>query len=112
MDISKWIMYIDFLTESKVAGAAILRQFAGIKESRGKNPPVPAKLRQALKYLKNKILSYEVSYIMDSAPLSKQIKDNILKSMWMYAASEGFTIFNKNKNVTFLLASSYVKCAA
>ena len=51
MDISKWIMYIDFLTESKVAGRAILRQFAGIKESRGKNPPVPAKLRQALKYL-------------------------------------------------------------
>ena len=64
------------------------------------------------KYMKNKIQSYEVAYIMDSAPLSKQIKDNILKSMWMYAASEGFTIFNKNKNVTFLLASSYVKCAA
>ena len=58
--------------------------------------------------MKNKIQSYEVAYIMDSAPLSKQIKDNILKSMWMYAASEGFTIFNKNKNVTFLLASSYI----
>jgi len=45
-------------------------------------------------------------------PLKKEIKNNILKSMWLYAASEGFTVFNKNESTTFLLSSSYIKCAA
>ena len=64
------------------------------------------------KYMKNKLQSFEVSYIMDSSPLKKEIKNNILKSMWLYAASEGFTVFNKNESTTFLLSSSYIKCAA
>ena len=62
--------------------------------------------------MKNKLQSFEVAYIMDSSPLKKEIKNNILKSMWLYAASEGFTVFNKNESTTFLLASSYIKCAA
>tara|TARA_Y100000356_G_scaffold7828_1_gene5710 strand:- start:51 stop:881 length:831 start_codon:yes stop_codon:yes gene_type:complete len=111
MDISKWIMYIDFLTESKVAGAAILRQFAGIKESRGKNPPVPAKLRQALKYLKNKIQAYEVAYVFDkdNGVIKQAIRENIMKGVYSYASSRGFRVFTDKQVTDFMTSSTYIK---
>ena len=111
MDISKWIMYIDFLTESKVAGSAILRQFAGIKESRGKNPPVPAKLRQALKYLKNKIQAYEVAYVFDkdNGVIKQAIRENIMKGVYSYASSRGFRVFTDKQVTDFMTSSTYIK---
>lgn len=111
MDISKWIMYIDFLTESKVAGSAILRQFAGIKESRGKNPPVPAKLRQALKYLKNKIQAYEVAYVFDkdNGAIKQAIRENIMKGVYSYASSRGFRVFTDKQVTDFMTSSTYIK---
>ncbi len=63
------------------------------------------------KYMKNKIQSYELTYVVARSSLSQPIKDNILKSMWLYAASEGLHIFNKRKISTFMLSSSYIKCA-
>ena len=66
------------------------------------------------KYMKNKIQSYEVAHVVDydGAGINKEVKENILKSMWMYAAAKGFAIF-KNKDTSFyLLAGSYLKCAA
>jgi len=62
--------------------------------------------------MKNKVQSYEMAFVVDGSPLGPQVKNNILKSMWMYAASEGFTIFNSKANTAFLLAGSYIKCAA
>ena len=112
-DAQDWGEYVQFLSRGKTTKMNFVENITGDRtRSKKADQYNLAKSFTRAKYMKNKIQSYEVAYIMDSAPLSKQIKDNILKSMWMYAASEGFTIFNKNKNVTFLLASSYVKCAA
>ena len=66
------------------------------------------------KYMKNKIQSYEVAHVIDydGAAINKKVKENILKSMWMYAASKGFAIFKTNDTAFYLLAGSYLKCAA
>jgi len=66
---------------------------------------------QAQKYLKNKIQSYEVGYMLDndSSHLQEQVKNNILKSMYLYASSKGFFIFDNAKTVSFLQSSTYVK---
>ena len=111
MDISRWIAYIDFLTESKVAGRTILKQFAGVKESRGKKPPVPAKLRQALKYLKNKIQAYEVAYVFDkdNGIIKEAVRENIMKGVYSYAGSKGFRIFTDNQVTDFMTSSTYIK---
>ena len=65
------------------------------------------------KYMKNKVQSYEYAYVLDprGAGLGRELRDNVLKSMWMYAASQGFAIFNQNASTTFLLSGSYIKCA-
>ena len=66
--------------------------------------------------MKNKIQSYEAAWLIDpnaqDNPLSDQDKLNILKSMWMYAASKGFMIFNKNNVIAYLLSGPYLKVAA
>ena len=66
------------------------------------------------KYMKNKIQSYEVAHVLDyaGADIGEKVKNNILKSMWMYAASKGFAIFKKDDTSFYLLAGSYLKCAA
>ncbi len=66
------------------------------------------------KYMKNKIQSYEVAHVVDydGAGINKKVKNNIIKSMWMYAASKGFAIFKENKTSFYLLSGSYLKCAA
>lgn len=63
------------------------------------------------KYMKNKIQSYELTYVVARSSLSQPIKDNILKSMWLYAASEGLHIFNKKEITTYMMVSSFIKCA-
>ena len=66
--------------------------------------------------MKNKIQAYEQAWIIDPKskdnPLTMKVRNNILKSMWMYAASKGFVIFNKNNVVAYLLSGSHLKCAA
>ena len=112
-DADAWGEYVQFLSKGKTQKMSFVEQIVGDKtRSKKADQYKLAKSFTRAKYMKNKLQSYEVAYIMDSSPLSKQVKDDILKSMWMYAASEGFTIFNKNSNVTFLLASSYIKCSA
>ena len=110
-DLPRWIAYIDFLTDSKVGGRQILRQFSGVKEARGKNPPVPAKLRQALKYLKNKIQAYEVAYVFDkdNGIIKEAVRENIMKGVYSYAGSMGFRIFTDKSVTDFMTSSTYVK---
>ena len=100
-----------FFNWSKVAGRAILRQFAGVKESRGKNPPAPAKLRQALKYLKNKIQAYEVAYVFDkdNGIIKEAVRENIMKGVYSYAGSKGFRVFTDNQVTDFMTSSTYIK---
>ena len=63
------------------------------------------------KYMKNKVQSYEVAYVIKNSDLEDRIKKNIVKSMFLYAASKGFTVFNMTQSRTFMLAGPYIKCA-
>ena len=112
-DVDSWAEYVDFLS----GGATTKKDFK--KEAKGdrfhsdkaKEYDLKKSFPRA-KYMKNKVQAYEMAYVIDKSPLNRTIKDNILKSMWMYAASEGFTVFNTDRTTAFLLAGSYVKCAA
>ena len=64
------------------------------------------------KYMKNKIQSYEMAYILKRATIDKRIRLNILKSLFLYAASEGLTIFNLTSVNSYMIAGPYIKCAA
>ena len=110
-DLPKWIEYIDFLTTGKVAGRQVLRQFSNVKEVRGRNAPVPAKLRQALKYLKNKVQAYEVAYVFDKDNniIQDAVRENIMKGVYSYAGSMGFRIFTENQVTDFMTSSTYIK---
>ena len=62
------------------------------------------------KYIKNKVQSYEVGYLLDNNTLlTKQIKQNILKSMYLYASSKGFYIFRDAKVKSYMQSSTYLK---
>ena len=62
------------------------------------------------KYIKNKVQSYEVGYLLDNnSLLTKQIKENILKSMYLYASSKGFYIFRDAKVKSYMQSSTYLK---
>ena len=65
----------------------------------------------AAKYIKNKVQSAEALFVVDIVRRvpKKSIKENILKSAYMYAASQGLRIFNKKDVREFLSASTYVK---
>mgnify|MGYP000671042871 CR=1 FL=1 len=69
-----------------------------------------------MKYMKNKIQAYEQAWLIDpsktASTVSIQMKKNIMKAMWMYAASKGFVIFKKGSVKAYLLSGSYIKCAA
>tara|TARA_R100001082_G_scaffold12164_1_gene6507 strand:- start:16 stop:1662 length:1647 start_codon:yes stop_codon:yes gene_type:complete len=67
-----------------------------------------------VKYMKDKVQSYEAAWMVipDGAQLSDTIKNNIMKSMWMYAASKGFAIFKTPASTFYMLSGPYVKCAA
>ncbi len=69
-----------------------------------------------MKYMKNKIQAYEQAWLIDpsktSSTVSTQMKKNIMKAMWMYAASKGFVIFKRGSVKTYLLSGPYIKCAA
>lgn len=64
-----------------------------------------------MKYVKNKIQSYEIGYMLDSASghISKSVQQNILKSMYFYAGSKAFMVFNDQKATVFMQSSSYLK---
>ena len=56
------------------------------------------------------VQSYEVGYLLDNNTLlTKQIKQNILKSMYLYASSKGFYIFRDAKVKSYMQSSTYLK---
>ena len=69
------------------------------------------KMRQALKYLKNKVQSYEVANVFDkdNGTIKKEMKENIMKSVYSYAASKGLRIFRDKSVTDFMTSSNYIK---
>jgi len=66
---------------------------------------------KALKWLKNKIQSYEVGQVVDQAQtqIKSFVKENIMKSIYTQAASKGFRIFGNKKITDYMSSSSYLK---
>ncbi len=123
-DIKMWAEYADWLSDGETSVQEFMneaigkRQWAKVKETerkKGEEYDINLSFIQA-RYMKNKIQAYEQAWIIDPKaqgnPLSVEVRNNILKSMWMYAASKGFVIFNKNNVVSYLLSGSHLKCAA
>ena len=123
-DIKMWAEYADWLSDGETSVQEFMneaigkRQWEGVKKSerkKGKVYDITLSFTQA-RYMKNKIQAYEQAWVIDPKskdnPLSEKVRNNILKSMWMYAASKGFVIFNKNNVVAYLLSGSHLKCAA
>ena len=123
-DIKMWAEYADWLSDGETTMQEFMkealgnRQWEGVKQSerkKGKVYDINLSFTQA-KYMKNKIQAYEQAWIIDpqskNNPLTMKVRNIILKSMWMYAASKGFVIFNKNNVVSYLLSGSHLKCAA
>ena len=73
--------------------------------------PVPMYRQEAMKYLKHKVQSYEVGYLLDKdkTNIRAEIKDNIIKSMIAYAGSKGLVIFTDRKATAFMKSSTYLK---
>ena len=67
--------------------------------------------KDAAKYLKNKVQSYEVGYVLDKGKgaISDKIKRNIMKSVYSLAASKGFRIFGNKKITDYMSSSTYLK---
>ena len=65
-----------------------------------------------VKYMKDKVQSYEAAWVITHSNLADDIKENIMKSMYMYAASKGFALFKTPTASFFMLHGPYWKCAA
>lgn len=123
-DVKMWAEYADWLSDGETTMQEFMNEAIGKRQwqkvmeterKKGKVYDINLSFTQA-KYMKNKIQAYEQAWIIDpkskNNPLTTKVRNNILKSMWMYAASKGFVIFNKNNVVAYLLSGSHLKCAA
>ena len=69
-------------------------------------------LLEKRKFIKNKVQSFEVGYLLDtsSGSLKKIIQENITKSIYLYAASKGLYTFGEDKEVkAFMQSSTFIK---
>ena len=69
-------------------------------------------LLEKRKYIKNKVQSFEVGYLLDtsSGAVQKIVQENITKSIYLYAASKGLYIFGEDKEVkAFMQSSTFIK---
>ena len=55
-------------------------------------------------------LEYEIGFLLGkNQVLRQEIKQNILKSMYLYASSKGFYIFRDAKVKSYMQSSTYLK---
>ena len=135
-DIKMWAEYAEWLSdgdttmEDFMENALGKRQWAEVLKAEAKERQVSKKAERRspdwrynvtlsqvqMKYMKFKIQAYEQAWLIDpkatTNTLPPKVKEDILKGMWMYAASKGFVIFKKNTVSAYLLSGSYIKCAA
>ena len=63
--------------------------------------------------MKDKVQSYEMAWVLTNSYAAKEsIQENVMKSMYMYAASKGFALFRTPTATFFMLHGPYLKCAA
>ena len=122
--IKAWAKYAEWLSDGKfkydqfMEGATGRKQWQEIKKAeKSKNTTYDITVAQTqAKWMRGKIQSYEQAWMLDNDgnqnPLTKEVQDNLHKSMWMYAASKGFAVFDKNNVVAYMLSGPYLKCAA
>ena len=101
-DLPFWAQYMEFLSGGKHKQKDTIDYVIKLYDG---NPT------KALKWLKNKIQSYEVGQVVDQAQtqIKSFVKENIMKSIYTQAASKGFRIFGNKKITDYMSSSSYLK---
>ena len=105
-DAPFWAQYCNNLSTDAMAIGKFLEEFEKkLGKTTNKN------YKDAAKYLKNKVQSYEVGYVLDKGKgaISDEIKKNIMKSVYSLAASKGFRIFGDKKITDYMSSSTYLK---
>lgn len=104
-DMNKWSEYIQWLSKNRHESVSVMNEVGRmLKKKSG--------VFDAAKYLKHKVQSYEVGFLLDPAQkqIREDIKENIIKSIISYAGSKGMIIFNDSKATAFMVSSTYLKC--
>ena len=102
-NLDAYATYIDKLSGGKHKKSKVLDQVVKMQRSN-------ASLISIAKFIKNKVQSYEIGYLLDKNQVLRQdIKQNILKSMYLYASSKGFYIFRDEKVKSYMQSSTYIK---
>ena len=116
-DALLWGEYAEWLSGNKTSQKEFVKEATGqdmVEAAQGSRAVVVKGLNPShvqAKYMKNKIQSYEMAFILKRSNLDKRIRMNILKSLFLYAASEGLTIFNLTSVTAYMIAGPYIKCA-
>ena len=102
-DAKLWAEYCNQLSSDKMSVSKFIEQY---NKKLGRN-----NYKDAAKYLKNKVQSYEVGYVLDKGKgkISDVIKQNNMKSVYSLAASKGFRIFGNKKITDYMTSSTYIK---
>ena len=105
-DLKSWAEYIEFLSNSKHSSSHIIGKVMELLGKKGSSAGFTA-----AKFLKHKVQSYEVGYLLDKDQkiIKEEIKNNIIKSMVAYAGSKGMFIFNNKSAIAFMTSSTYMK---
>jgi hypothetical protein len=105
VDMDKWAEYIQWLSKNRHESISVMNEVNKmLKKKTGSF--------DAAKYLKHKVQSYEVGFLLDTEQkqIKEDIKENIIKSIISYAGSKGMIIFNDSKATAFMISSTYLKC--
>jgi hypothetical protein len=105
VDMNKWAEYIQWLSKNRHESVSVMNEVNKmLKKKTG--------VFDAAKYLKHKVQSYEVGFLLDTEQkqIKEDIKENIIKSIISYAGSKGMIIFNDSKATAFMVSSTYLKC--
>ena len=107
-DMSKWANYIQWLSKNRHESFNVMRH---VEKLLSKKSARTTGVFDAAKYLKHKVQSYEVGFLLDTSQkqIKEDIKENIIKSMISYAGSKGMMIFKDSKATAYMVSSSYLK---
>ena len=103
-DLSMWAEYIAWLSRRQHSAGHVIDYVEKLLAK-------PKGKFAAAKYLKHKVQSYEVGYLLDKDQqnIREDIKNNIIKSMIAYAGSKGLIVFTDRRATAFMKSSTYLK---
>jgi hypothetical protein len=104
--MDKWAQYIQWLSKNRHESVSVIKEVNKMLKNKTTG------VFDAAKYLKHKVQSYEVGFLLDTEQkqIKEYIKENIIKSIISYAGSKGMIIFNDTKATAFMVSSTYLKC--